>query len=73
MPIDTDSALHDFSDRAFRKSLEDRDNLRSFLKKALPQLADGFDCSRARLAPREFLLDDWRRRESDRGLGPGSC
>jgi hypothetical protein len=65
MPVDADSPLHDFSDRAFRKSLEDRDNLRSFLKEALPKLADGFDCSRARLAPREFLLDDWRRRESD--------
>ncbi len=32
MPVDADSPLHDFSDRAFRKSLEDRDNLRSFLK-----------------------------------------
>jgi hypothetical protein len=65
MPVEPDSALHDFSDRAFRKSLEDRDNLRSFLKKALPDLADGFDYSRARPAPREFLLDDWRRREAD--------
>ncbi len=31
----------------------------------MPDLADGFDCDRARLVDREIVLPDWRRREAD--------
>lgn len=47
------------------QSLLHPDNLRAFLGKAVPHLAAGFDCTRARLLDREFPVDDWRRREAD--------
>ncbi len=59
------SPLHDFADRALRTALQDPENLRAFLSRAMPTLVERFDCSQARLAPRDFLLDDWRGRESD--------
>ncbi len=52
-------------DRVIRDSLRHPDNLRQFLRHAVPELADGFDCSRARLLDREFPLDDWWHREAD--------
>jgi hypothetical protein len=55
----------DLADRAVRQALRHPANLRAFLQQAVPALADGFDCERARLLDREFLLDDWRRREAD--------
>jgi hypothetical protein len=61
----TDEPLHDFPDRALRQSLLHPENLHVFLRQAVPGLADGFDCSRARYLEREFPLDDWRRREAD--------
>lgn len=60
-----DEPLHDFPDRAFRKVLQHPDNLRALLAEVVPDLAGGFDFARARLLPRDFLLDDWRGRESD--------
>jgi hypothetical protein len=63
MPIDDQSAQHDFRDKALRQSSQHPEHLRAFLGKAVPQLAGGFDCGRARLLEREFPIDDWRRRE----------
>lgn len=60
-----DDPLHSFPDRAVRRSLEHPEHLRSFLRQALPQIADRFICEQAKLLDREFPTDDWRRRESD--------
>ena len=57
--------IHDYADRMFRESLQQPDNLRAFLREVLPDLADGFDVSQARLLSREYLMDDWRGREAD--------
>jgi hypothetical protein len=65
MPVADEPPLHDFPDRALRQSLQHPENLRAFLHQAVPELADGFVCERARLLDREFPLDDWRRRASD--------
>lgn len=65
MPVADDKPLRDFADRALRQLLRYPQHLRSTLQRAIPALADGFDCERARLLEREFPLDDWRRRESD--------
>jgi hypothetical protein len=48
-----------------RESLEDPANLRAFLRSAVPDLADGFDCARAVVVKRELITEDWRGRESD--------
>jgi hypothetical protein len=55
----------DLPDRIFRRSLRRPANLSDFLHLVVPRLADGFDCERARLLDREFLTEDWRRREAD--------
>jgi hypothetical protein len=55
----------DLPDRIFRQSLRRPANLSDFLHLVVPQMADGFDCDRARLLDREFLTEDWRRREAD--------
>jgi hypothetical protein len=55
----------DLPDRVIRQALRHPANLRAFLRRAVPALADGFDCDRLRLLDREFPLDDWRRREAD--------
>src|SRR5947209_18658568 len=65
MPVVDDKPLRDFADRALRLLLRSPQHLRSLLRGAVPALADGFDCDRARLLDREFPLDDWRCRESD--------
>src|SRR5437879_6058862 len=62
--LDSDP-IRDHVDRMIREALKQPDNLRDFLEYAVPDLAAGFDFTRARLIEREFPLDDWRRRESD--------
>src|SRR5205085_4213943 len=54
-----------FPDQAVRQSLEYPDHLRSFLRRAVPHLADRFDYDQTKYLGRDFPLDDWRRRESD--------
>jgi hypothetical protein len=61
----SDDSLHDFPDRAIRKLLEDPANLRELIATVLPALVDRFDFTQVEMPPRTFLLDDWRRRESD--------
>lgn len=65
MSVVDDPPLHDFADRAMRKLLAHPEQLAEFLRLAVPDLADRFDCERARLLDREFPLPDWRRREAD--------
>jgi Putative transposase, YhgA-like len=65
MSIADDVPLRNMADRIMRQSLQHPENLLAFLKRAVPQLADGFDCTRARLLDKEFPLDDWRQREAD--------
>jgi hypothetical protein len=65
MSLSDESPLHDFPDRAIRKLLENPANLRDLIAAVLPDLVDRFDFSRREIVPRTFLLDDWRRRESD--------
>ncbi len=55
----------DLTDRVFRKTLENVENLAEFLQEALPQHAAAFDCAKARLLTREFVSGDWRSREAD--------
>ena len=57
--------LRDLPDRAIRQALPHPANLHAFLRQTVPSLADSFNCQRARLLQREFLLDDWRHREAD--------
>src|SRR5262245_30666305 len=52
-------------DRMLRQSLRHPAHLRALLKEAVPALAGGFVCERARLLDQEFPLDDWRQREAD--------
>ena len=61
----TDDAIRDYADKMFRLLLQHPDNLREFLQSAVPELADRFDFSRAKLLDREFVLPDWRGREAD--------
>ncbi len=60
-----DEPIRDLADRTIREALQNPENLRQFLEQAVPELAAGFDCTRARLLDREFPLEDWRRREAD--------
>src|SRR5689334_22832135 len=60
-----DPPLHDFPDRAIRLLLENPHNLRDLLTVVVPDLAARFDFERVEIVPTRFLLDDWRRRESD--------
>ncbi len=55
----------DFADHIYRESLKKPENLRDLVSDVLPEIARGLDFERAELLDREFLLDDWRRRESD--------
>jgi hypothetical protein len=55
----------DLTDRVFRKTLENVDNLREFLEEALPDHVTALDCANAHLLPREFVASDWRGREAD--------
>jgi len=57
--------LHDFPDRAIRLLQADPANLRELIADLLPDLVERFDFSRLEDAGREFVLEDWRRREND--------
>src|SRR5437899_2425407 len=59
MPVADDHPLRDLPDRAMRESLRHPDNLRALLRQVVPALAEGFDCTRARLLERDFPLEDW--------------
>jgi predicted transposase YdaD len=65
MPLFDEPPLHDFPDRAIRHILQQPDNLRNLVAAVLPDLVDRFDFEHVEPVGREFLLDDWRRRESD--------
>src|SRR5262249_37729444 len=65
MPVADDDPLRDLPDRAIRQTLRHPEHLRDLLRQAVPDLADGFDCTRARLLEREFPLEDWHAREAD--------
>src|SRR5262245_37797794 len=56
---------HDFPDRAIRDALAQPGNLRELLGRVTPALADRLDYTRVEVVPPTFLLDDWRRRDSD--------
>src|SRR5262245_44996774 len=60
-----DEPIRDLADRMMRESLQHAENLQAFMEQPVPDLAPGFDCTRARLLEREFPLEDWRRREAD--------
>ena len=60
-----DDLLHDFPDRAIRTQLENPANLRELVTEIVPDLAGRMDFERRELLGREFLLEDWRGRESD--------
>src|SRR5262249_1506146 len=57
--------LHDFPDRAIRRLLADPANLRDLMAALLPDLVERFDFGGVEEVGREFVLEDWRRRESD--------
>jgi hypothetical protein len=57
--------LHDFPDRAIRRLLEHPHNLREVVAEVLPDIADRFDFDHVEPVRRDFLMEDWRRRESD--------
>jgi hypothetical protein len=61
-PADTP---RDLADRMVRRSLQQPENLRDFLRYAVPDLGGGLVCERARLLDREFFQEEWRRREAD--------
>src|SRR4051812_41411031 len=65
MALANDPQPYNLADQVLRHSLQHPANLRALLHEAVPQLAGGFVCDRARLLDREFPLDDWRRREAD--------
>src|SRR5262249_14268458 len=65
LPLFDQPPLHDFPDRAFRRLLEDWRTLADLVQEILPDLAAGFDFERTEAVNREFLLEDWRGRESD--------
>lgn len=65
MSIADESPLHDFPDRAFRRTLEHPDNLCAFLSRVVPELSERFDYERMEVLNRSFPLEDWRARESD--------
>jgi hypothetical protein len=65
MSLFDDPPRHDFPDRAIRRLLEDPHNLRDLLAAVLPDMVDRFDFDHVQAVGREFVLDDWRRRESD--------
>lgn len=57
--------FHNFPDRAFRKLLSDPRNLAEVVASAAPEIAPQFDFTRVETVPREFLMEDWREKESD--------
>jgi len=60
-----DPPLRDFPDHALRRLPEEPANLRDLVAARLPDLVDRMDFSRVQYEPREFLMEDWRKRECD--------
>jgi hypothetical protein len=52
-------------DRAMRETLRHPEHLRALLRQVVPDLAEDFDYPQMKILDREFLLDDWRKREGD--------
>lgn len=65
MPLLDDEPGHHLVDRALRQALQDPENLRDLLSFVVPDLVSGFDFAPTKVLPPEFILDDWRGRESD--------
>jgi hypothetical protein len=65
MSLFDDPPLRDFPDRAIRRLLLDPYNLRDLIAGVAGDLAAALDFDRTEPLDREFLLEDWRRRESD--------
>ena len=65
MSLLNDPPLRDFPDRAIRRLLMDPHNLRDLIADVAGDLAAALDFDRTEPIDREFLLEDWRRRESD--------
>jgi Putative transposase, YhgA-like len=56
---------HDFPDRVIRDALRQSANLRELIARLFPELVEQLDFQRMHEVPRQFLLDDYRERESD--------
>jgi hypothetical protein len=65
MSLFDDPPLRDFPDRAIRRLLSEPHNLRDVVAAVAGELAAALDFERTEPLDREFLLEDWRRRESD--------
>jgi hypothetical protein len=65
MRSDRPSLPHDYPDRQIREGLLLPANLRALLRRAVPELAERFAYDRIEVVRPTFLLDDWRKRESD--------
>ena len=65
MSLFDDPPLRDFPDRAIRRLLMDPRNLRDLVADVAGELAAALDLERTEVLDRAFLLEDWRRRESD--------
>jgi hypothetical protein len=65
MSLFDDPPLRDFPDRAIRRLLSDPHNLRDLIAEVSTDLAAALDFDRTEPLDRGFLLEDWRRRESD--------
>src|SRR4029079_7341418 len=55
----------DFIDRLMRGLLARRENLADFVRAARPRLAPGLLLGKGQPVDREFVTEDWRRREAD--------
>ena len=60
-----DPPLRDFPDHAMRRLLEEPANLRDLVSAVLPDLVAALDFTRVQYEAREFLMQDWRKRECD--------
>jgi hypothetical protein len=65
MPLFDRPPVHDFPDRAFRDALEQPANLRDVLVEAVPDIAPHLEFDHTHYIKPDFLLEDWRGRESD--------
>jgi hypothetical protein len=65
MPAFDEDYLRNFPDRAIRQLLENPNNLRELCTAVAPHVAGGFNFAQAQPVPRDFVLEDWRQRQSD--------
>jgi hypothetical protein len=65
MAFPDEAYLRDFPDRAIRQLLSHPAHLRELIAQVAPELVDGFDFDHVEQVPRDFLMEDWRKRESD--------